>query len=161
MFFFFSSRRRHTRYIGDWNSDVCSSDLLPSPLRSRSSSSPSRCTSTSGRFASNSLAVHPASPEADLRRRRAPIFEGARLPVSHVLHNGFATANGNDSHVLPIQSPAALDAGRCSIILRAGGGLGLRHLRLHSERRRGSRILGHAGIALQLRVRLHQPELVA
>src|SRR5437879_12497817 len=27
-FFFFSSRRRHTRYIGDWNSDVCSSDLI-------------------------------------------------------------------------------------------------------------------------------------
>src|SRR5208337_1042176 len=28
-FFFFSSRRRHTRYIGDWSSDVCSSDLGP------------------------------------------------------------------------------------------------------------------------------------
>src|SRR5437763_15985290 len=27
MLFFFSSRRRHTRYIGDWSSDVCSSDL--------------------------------------------------------------------------------------------------------------------------------------
>src|SRR5437879_6762565 len=27
MGFFFSSRRRHTRYIGDWSSDVCSSDL--------------------------------------------------------------------------------------------------------------------------------------
>src|SRR5437879_10554246 len=27
--FFFSSRRRHTRYIGDWSSDVCSSDLRP------------------------------------------------------------------------------------------------------------------------------------
>src|SRR3989338_7587759 len=25
--FFFSSRRRHTRWIGDWSSDVCSSDL--------------------------------------------------------------------------------------------------------------------------------------
>src|SRR5437879_11612439 len=29
LFFFFSSRRRHTRYIGDWSSDVCSSDLSP------------------------------------------------------------------------------------------------------------------------------------
>src|SRR5256885_7090665 len=28
MFFFFSSRRRHTRLQGDWSSDVCSSDLL-------------------------------------------------------------------------------------------------------------------------------------
>src|SRR5438876_9477254 len=26
-FFFFSSRRRHTRWTGDWSSDVCSSDL--------------------------------------------------------------------------------------------------------------------------------------
>src|SRR3712207_7605386 len=31
-FFFFSSRRRHTRYWRDWSSDVCSSDLrLTSP----------------------------------------------------------------------------------------------------------------------------------
>src|SRR5437867_12736481 len=28
-FFFFSSRRRHTRSYGDWSSDVCSSDLAP------------------------------------------------------------------------------------------------------------------------------------
>src|SRR5437762_7137136 len=28
--FFVSSRRRHTRYIGDWSSDVCSSDLFTS-----------------------------------------------------------------------------------------------------------------------------------
>src|SRR5205807_950472 len=29
VFFFFSSRRRHTRLQGDWSSDVCSSDLKP------------------------------------------------------------------------------------------------------------------------------------
>src|SRR5256885_12418745 len=28
VFFFFSSRRRHTRLQGDWSSDVCSSDLI-------------------------------------------------------------------------------------------------------------------------------------
>src|SRR5258707_6237090 len=27
IYFFFSSRRRHTRYWRDWSSDVCSSDL--------------------------------------------------------------------------------------------------------------------------------------
>src|SRR5690348_16383036 len=31
--FFFSSRRRHTRWTGDWSSDVCSSDLAPELLR--------------------------------------------------------------------------------------------------------------------------------
>src|SRR2546429_5644263 len=29
IFFFFSSRRRHTRCSRDWSSDVCSSDLSP------------------------------------------------------------------------------------------------------------------------------------
>src|SRR3712207_9099181 len=33
MLFFFSSRRRHTRYWRDWSSDVCSSDLRPQPRR--------------------------------------------------------------------------------------------------------------------------------
>src|SRR5207302_5453324 len=28
VFFFFSSRRRHTRFSRDWSSDVCSSDLV-------------------------------------------------------------------------------------------------------------------------------------
>src|SRR3712207_9197516 len=28
MIYFFSSRRRHTRYWRDWSSDVCSSDLI-------------------------------------------------------------------------------------------------------------------------------------
>src|SRR3989475_9616086 len=33
VFFFFSSRRRHTRFDCDWSSDVCSSDLLLDTLR--------------------------------------------------------------------------------------------------------------------------------
>src|SRR4051794_39540422 len=39
-FFFFSSRRRHTRWTGDWSSDVCSSDLPPSWHASRSRADP-------------------------------------------------------------------------------------------------------------------------
>src|SRR6266511_5074090 len=31
-FFFFSSRRRHTRFSRDWSSDVCSSDLTGAAL---------------------------------------------------------------------------------------------------------------------------------
>src|SRR3712207_8052202 len=31
--FFFSSRRRHTRYWRDWSSDVCSSDLVAEFVR--------------------------------------------------------------------------------------------------------------------------------
>src|SRR5256885_9472203 len=35
LFFFFSSRRRHTRLQGDWSSDVCSSDLCRSSTDER------------------------------------------------------------------------------------------------------------------------------
>src|SRR5690606_40862443 len=46
--FFFSSRRRHTRFSRDWSSDVCSSDLVasrflhhrPHPLRSQATARP-------------------------------------------------------------------------------------------------------------------------
>src|SRR6266487_1393236 len=45
-FFFFSSRRRHTRWTGDWSSDVCSSDLLRTtgPSLSRDRPQPGRMT---------------------------------------------------------------------------------------------------------------------
>src|SRR5256885_9473042 len=39
IYFFFSSRRRHTRLQGDWSSDVCSSDLAARP-RARQRSRP-------------------------------------------------------------------------------------------------------------------------
>src|SRR5690242_21471061 len=35
LWFFFSSRRRHTRLTCDWSSDVCSSDLLPRVFSAR------------------------------------------------------------------------------------------------------------------------------
>src|SRR2546429_1998108 len=40
-FFFFSSRRRHTRCSRDWSSDVCSSDLRTPGIDSSSSMPPS------------------------------------------------------------------------------------------------------------------------
>src|SRR2546422_7073778 len=39
-YFFFSSRRRHTRCSRDWSSDVCSSDLFWPEERHASTSSP-------------------------------------------------------------------------------------------------------------------------
>src|SRR5438128_9137415 len=44
-FFFFSSRRRHTRCYRDWSSDVCSSDLY-FPLRLHPALAPARTAST-------------------------------------------------------------------------------------------------------------------
>src|SRR5437899_2928749 len=45
--FFFSSRRRHTRCLSDWSSDVCSSDLCSST--SSTTSSPARASTGSTR----------------------------------------------------------------------------------------------------------------
>src|SRR5690625_6440516 len=42
LFFFFSSRRRHTRWPRDWSSDVCSSDLRSLNTSSASGSTLSR-----------------------------------------------------------------------------------------------------------------------
>src|SRR2546421_191669 len=42
VFFFFSSRRRHTRSDRDWSSDVCSSDLSPGGRRKTASAPRSR-----------------------------------------------------------------------------------------------------------------------
>src|SRR5207245_7450283 len=41
LFFFFSSRRRHTRCYRDWSSDVCSSDLRKTLSARRGSGRPS------------------------------------------------------------------------------------------------------------------------
>src|SRR5207253_3998480 len=49
LFFFFSSRRRHTRWPRDWSSDVCSSDLPPPVSFERQQSA---------------LATHPGQPLA-------------------------------------------------------------------------------------------------
>src|SRR6267154_4291007 len=61
-FFFFSSRRRHTRWTGDWSSDVCSSDLQELPLR--------EARVTEGDVARNVLEEDP-SPEDVLHRAHA------------------------------------------------------------------------------------------
>src|SRR3989454_5227035 len=48
-FFFFSSRRRHTRLQGDWSSDVCSSDLVGRSTADSSELKPARNDNTAER----------------------------------------------------------------------------------------------------------------
>src|SRR5258706_222395 len=49
--FFFSSRRRHTRLVSDWSSDVCSSDLTPATTPRPSKSCGARRTNSAARLA--------------------------------------------------------------------------------------------------------------
>src|SRR5256885_12793821 len=62
LFFFFSSRRRHTRLQGDWSSDVCSSDLPWRTVTARPSSC-SRMRDRVLRFSPTAMAT-PFSPRS-------------------------------------------------------------------------------------------------
>src|SRR5205807_4941275 len=73
-FFFFSSRRRHTRLQGDWSSDVCSSDLT-TRTRTCRERSPSRQRPLSRRLARRKH-LRPRtgrSPRQSLAIRRPPL----------------------------------------------------------------------------------------
>src|SRR5690606_40747874 len=65
-FFFFSSRRRHTRFSRDWSSDVCSSDLFPRQRRRLLASFAGWVSSSKGRplrgLWSRRLACSPTQP---------------------------------------------------------------------------------------------------
>src|SRR5690606_40795932 len=72
--FFFSSRRRHTRFSRDWSSDVCSSDLggqggLPSGM----AGSGRQCRGAAGGAGSR-------SGRRRLRSAAAPLARGVRRP---------------------------------------------------------------------------------
>src|SRR5258705_9998231 len=68
LFFFFSSRRRHTRCLSDWSSDVCSSDLLAglATIRfivkrcaARSEASPARTRQNFARYSQTIASIAP------------------------------------------------------------------------------------------------------
>src|SRR5215475_10517147 len=97
-FFFFSSRRRHTRFSRDWSSDVCSSDLPPAVggTRSRRRSRPS------GR-AGRTLRPAGCVPSVDLPYSRKHVVDREPAPAVPV-----AAAPGAEIVVLAHPSPGSL-----------------------------------------------------
>src|SRR5690606_40309717 len=72
--FFFSSRRRHTRFSRDWSSDVCSSDLRKRRAAHRGprpETAPSRRASGRNASARPSSPCTPASARGPRERRTA------------------------------------------------------------------------------------------
>src|SRR5437870_13567436 len=73
--FFFSSRRRHTRWPRDWSSDVCSSDLLSdadtshSKGRSEAEDPEAKSGGVDGRARSGRLGMLRTSETVDSTRR--------------------------------------------------------------------------------------------
>src|SRR5436309_13687638 len=64
--FFFSSRRRHTRFSRDWSSDVCSSDLAQPPGPERT-----QAFATAGRARGDGAAPPRAQNDAPPTARRS------------------------------------------------------------------------------------------
>src|SRR5690606_40852625 len=77
--FFFSSRRRHTRFSRDWSSDVCSSDLVAA-----AACESERGKESESRVPSKSSVEHGASclrpHEGRSRRAISDFFGETRLP---------------------------------------------------------------------------------
>src|SRR5688572_33115497 len=74
--FFFSSRRRHTRFDCDWSSDVCSSDLLAELMLARGA-----VEGAEGQLL-EAIARAPARSDAHLKIGRASCRE--RVEISEV-----------------------------------------------------------------------------
>src|SRR2546427_7942020 len=100
-FFFFSSRRRHTRFDCDWSSDVCSSDLRPlRPATHRSLGEPLPHQLANGTR---------APPQAPTFMKRSALGTESRDPVSS---SGISPpfgrlfrTRGQVTHVLLTRSP--------------------------------------------------------
>src|SRR2546426_2407078 len=79
-FFFFSSRRRHTRLQGDWSSDVCSSDLF-----AVCGMMPGKGEGGRGRLIVTQDAVEGHLGSADLNAGAAGDRKSTRLNSSHLV----------------------------------------------------------------------------
>src|SRR5215204_1326681 len=96
-FFFFSSRRRHTRSLCDWSSDVCSSDLLRRlfaglPVLKKTVAGPGECDQDQEREEGEQQRRRPPAPllvtAYPLRRRWGVEARGRRDGVGHHLRCG-------------------------------------------------------------------------
>src|SRR5437764_4389743 len=83
--FFFSSRRRHTRYIGDWSSDVCSSDLAQRAVVAVDD----RSQDATGRILDEFAAAHPR-----LRVVHVDTLPKGWLGKPHALQKAYEASSG-------------------------------------------------------------------
>src|SRR3989449_8920467 len=89
-FFFFSSRRRHTRCSRDWSSDVCSSDL---PISRRTTTCAHATTQTTNAVPMAQLGIihtlHPLRAWSAAKRRRSEsnrrieVLQTSALPLCY------------------------------------------------------------------------------
>src|SRR5215213_6661607 len=109
MFFFFcSSRRRHTRLVSDWSSDVCSSDLedvveTARALRLNIRYAPSMRNGTLQSDRGN--AILSTLPVSDAHAIEFPLVLQRRVAVSTALWLGRDRARAVSAHLDPREPP--------------------------------------------------------
>ena len=125
-FFFFSSRRRHTRYWRDWSSDVCSSDLKEQYQPASNSGGFGRnpqttfddirnSTFSESRSSFDSQSLHNNSPDKRLTNSHG--YGGTTGPVIPAVRvNGyFSNRNSDTIHANPVDTnilPSGYTSGR-------------------------------------------------
>src|SRR5207249_9157904 len=105
LFFFFSSRRRHTRSKRDWSSDVCSSDLPPhcAPARPGRDAGRGRGRHRAGAFRGRWVM---ATAVAALRGGDTPFIVGGRTFQSRLMV-GTGKYPDNDTMTRAIEASGA------------------------------------------------------
>src|SRR5258705_2825544 len=113
--FFFSSRRRHTRCLSDWSSDVCSSDLkmgtdataAAGPGATAASASDAEILTygkAEGLFAGVSLGGATVEPDNDANHR---LYGKTLTPTKIVRENGVQPTTESKSFVAVLDSKIA------------------------------------------------------
>src|SRR2546427_13137832 len=105
-FFFFSSRRRHTRFDCDWSSDVCSSDLW-SAVAGLLSAGLAEAPGLAGAPSDALAALGFLDPDLGARFRSA----GAGLPVSEALSAVVLAAAAERPVLLALDDAHWIDGG--------------------------------------------------
>src|SRR5215203_6773869 len=103
--FFFSSRRRHTRYWRDWSSDVCSSDLVEGAEDAADPDPPGRVACPVGDPALRKEHRYEqrgrADDEGDERRADRPADPGGELRVDPELDRKQRAREQRENEVAP------------------------------------------------------------
>src|SRR6266567_309515 len=92
LFFFFSSRRRHTRFDCDWSSDVCSSDLVGLTIRAVGAAT--------GRSASRAVRVLRCHRRTGALGDARPRYLRCCLSRPHVNHSWSCIAEPEMAHLI-------------------------------------------------------------
>src|SRR2546427_10503336 len=128
-FFFFSSRRRHTRFDCDWSSDVCSSDLTPDAGNSTTTYDALGLIATAKDAAGRTLAV-----QRDALGRPIQLQYGStatstlRYDLPGTTYNGPGAPKASTGHLSEIQDPGVTTQYQRDILGRVLRKIGRAHV---------------------------------